>query len=78
MPITTSLIRLTLNCASHGDNFHDPLNKCEACKFLIHYNQQMLVKQREIDELNKQLEEFLKTNKVVAASVGESFMRGKL
>lgn len=78
MPITTSLIRLTLNCAAHGDNFHDPSNKCLACDFLIHYNQQIVVKQREVDILNKDLEEFLKTNKVVAASIGGSFVKGKI
>lgn len=78
MPIITSLIRLSLNCAKHKDDFHNVENKCDACRFLIHYNQRILTLQKEAETLNKDLEEFLKTNKVVAVTLGGSFMQGKL
>jgi hypothetical protein len=85
MPITTSLVRLTLNCAKHGNNFHEvrkdaegKVVKCNACEFLVHYNQKISTFQREVESLNSALEGFIRTNEVVAVSVGGGFVKGSL
>ena len=85
MPIQTTLIKLTVNCAKHGDKFHDVHNgadgkpeKCTACEFLIHYNQQVRKMEREIESLNNALEGFMRTQSVVAVTVGSKFLTGTI
>lgn len=73
MPITTSSVKLTINCAKHG-NLVSISEKCPACEFLMHYHQKMGVIINEVNSLNTALEGFMKTNQVVAVDLGGKFM----
>lgn len=83
MPIQTTLLKLTVNCALHGDKFHEAHNnsegkpaKCATCEFLIHYNQQIRKFESEIASLNNALEGFMRTQSVVAVSLGGKILTG--
>lgn len=73
MPITTSSVKLTVNCAKHKDLL-TVSEKCNACEFLMHYHQRMGTIIKEINSLNTALEGFMKNNEVVAVDLGGKFM----
>lgn len=81
MAITTSLVKMTVNCAKHKDALTDvrtdangKVEKCPACEFLLHYSQKMATFTREINSLNSALEGFMKTNQIVAVDLGGKFL----
>ena len=82
VPIQTTLVKLTVNCAKHGDAFYHELapneKPCDACKFLVHYNQQIRKIENEVASLNNALEGFLRTQSVVTASLGNKILTGAL
>lgn len=80
MPIQTTPLKLSVNCAKHGDKFYtnDSNKVCLACNFLVDYNSEVMKIAKRLEELNTQLEEFFKKNEVVAVEFGKSFMRGVL
>ncbi len=80
MPIQTTLLKLSVNCAKHGDKFYtnDSNKVCQACNFLLDYNSEIMKMQKRAEELNTTLEALFKTNEVVAVEFGKSFMRGVL
>lgn len=81
MPVETSLVRMTVNCAKHKDDIHavrfdsnQKVEKCPACEFLSMYKNRMSVIVKETQTLNSALEGFLRQGEIVAVDFGRKFM----